>query len=66
MPKMDIFLYDNHWGSSTLTLLNVLIDLNGLNVLNVPKDPSLACWALFFALFGLTNVRLSKYLEQPV
>ena len=53
MPKMDNFLYEYHWGSPTLTLLNVLSVLNEINVVNVlnvlkmPKDPSLACWALF-------------------
>ena len=50
MPKMDNFLYENHRGSLTLTLLNVLNVLNViivLNVLKMPKDPSLACWAWF-------------------
>ena len=50
MPKMDNFLYENHRGSPTLTLLKVLNVLNVLNELNVlnnmPKDPLLACWAL--------------------
>ena len=41
---MDNFLYENHRGSPTMTLLKVL---NVLNVLNMPKDLSLACWALF-------------------
>ena len=36
-------------GSPTLILLNVL---TVLNVLNMPKDPSLACWALFFKYRG--------------
>ena len=53
---MISFLYENHRGSLTLTLLNVLgvlgvLDvlnvLNGPNVLNMPIDASLACWALF-------------------
>ena len=50
---MSGFLYENHWGSPTLTLLNVLGVLGVLNVLNVlhvlymPMDASLACWALF-------------------
>ena len=53
---MSSFLYENHWGSSTLTLLNVLgvlgvlnvlYVLNVLNVLNMPMDASLARWALF-------------------
>ena len=39
--KMDNFLNENQRGSPTLTLLNVL------NVLNMPEDASLACWALF-------------------
>ena len=53
------FLYENHRGSQTLTLLNVFGVLGVLNVLNVlhvlnvfhvlnmPMDASLACWALF-------------------
>ena len=60
MLKMGRSLYENHWGSPTLTLLNVLGVLGVLNVLNVlnvlhvlhvlnmPMDASLACWALFF------------------
>ena len=47
---MSRFLYENHRGSPTLTLLNVLGVLgvlNVLNVLNMPMDASLACWALF-------------------
>ena len=56
MPKMDNFLYENHRGSPTLTwlevlnvlnVLNMLNVLNVLNVLNMPKDVSLAYWALF-------------------
>ncbi len=53
MLKMSGFLYINHQGSPTLTLLNVLSVmamlnmLNVLNVLNMPMDASLACWALF-------------------
>ena len=48
-PKMDNFLYENHWGSPALTLLNVLNVVNVVNVLNVlnvlyvlnvPKDAS--------------------------
>ena len=42
---------DNHRGSPTLTLLivhNVLNVLNALNVVRMPKDSSLASWALFF------------------
>jgi len=35
MPKMDNFLDENHWGSPTLTLLNVLNVLYVLNVLDV-------------------------------
>ena len=55
-PKMSCFLYANHQGGPTLTLLNVLGVLGVLNVLNVlnvlhmldmPMDASLACWALF-------------------
>ena len=33
--KMSRSLHENHWGSTTLTLLNVLGVLNVLNVLNV-------------------------------
>ena len=33
--KMSHSLYENHWGSPTLTLLNVLGVLGVLNVLNV-------------------------------
>ena len=65
--KMDNFLYENYWGSPTLTwpnVLNVLNVLNKLNVLNLlkrPKDSSLACWALFFFfLFFLGLVRRLK------
>ena len=53
MPKMSRFLYENHRGSPTLTLLNVLGVLNVLNVFHVLHvlimlmDGSLACWALF-------------------
>ena len=56
MLKMSRSLYENHWGSPILTLLNVLgvlgvlIVLNVLNVLYVlymPMDASLGCWALF-------------------
>ena len=56
MPKMSRFLYENHRGSPTLTLLNVLGVPGVLNVLNVPNvlhvlnmpmDTSLASWALF-------------------
>ena len=35
--KMSHSLYENHWGSPTLTLLNVLGVLGVLNVLNVLK-----------------------------
>ena len=51
---MSSFLYKNHRGSLTLTLLNVLGVLNVLNLLNVLHvlnmlmDASLASWALFF------------------
>ena len=57
---MSCFLYENHRGSPTLTLLNVLGVLGVLSVLHVPHvlrvlhvldmpmDASLACWALFF------------------
>ena len=62
MPKMNGFLYKNHWDGPTLTLLsvlgvlnvlnllnvlNVLYVLNGLNVLTVPNVPKDACLALF-------------------
>ncbi len=54
--KMSRFLYENHRGSATLTLLNVLgvlgvpnvlNVLHVLHVLNMPMDASLACCALF-------------------
>ena len=57
---MSRFLFDNHPGSPTLTLLDELVVLAVLNVLNVlnvihvlhvlnmPMDASLACWAFFF------------------
>ena len=52
---MSRSLYENHWGSPTLTLLNVLdvlsvlsVLLNVLNVLNMRMGTSLSYWALFF------------------
>ena len=56
---MSRFLYENHRGSPTMTLLNVLGVLGVLNglcvlhvlhvlhVLDMLMDASLACWALF-------------------
>ena len=53
---MNHFLYENHWDSPTLTLLNVLgvlgvpnvlNVLNVLGMLNIPKDASSSCWASF-------------------
>ena len=53
---MGRFLFENHRGSPTLTLLTVLGVLGVLNVfhvlhvlhvLNTRMDASLACWALF-------------------
>ena len=42
---MSRYLYENHWGSPTLTLMNVLGVLGGLNVLNVLNvNALLACW----------------------
>ena len=64
MPKMSRFLYKDHRGSPTLTLLNVLYVLYVLyvlNVLNMPMDASLACWALFFAKKGIQ----SQYKSGP-
>ena len=75
MPKMSRFLYENHRGSPTLTLLNVfgvLVVLNVLNLLNVLNvlnvlhvlnmlmDASLACWALFSFVFSLVNLNRPK------
>ena len=40
-PKMNGFLYENHWGGPFLTLLNVLGVLTVLNVLYMPMDASL-------------------------
>ena len=37
--KNEHFLYENHWGSPTLTLLKVLNVLNVLKVLNVLNMP---------------------------
>ena len=60
-PKMSSFLYENHRGSLTLTLLNVIGVLGVLNVLNVPNvlhvlhvlnmpmDASLACCTLIIS-----------------
>ncbi len=63
MPKGSRFLYENHRGSPSLILLNVLGVLNVLNLLgvlnvlnvlhvlhalNMPRDASMAYWALFF------------------
>ncbi len=46
MPKMNGFLYENHQGSPTLTLLNVLGVLGVLNPLNVLNMARLSCiWA---------------------
>ena len=42
---MSRFLYENYWGSPTLTLLDVL---GVLNVLNTLKEALLAYWALFY------------------
>ena len=65
---MSRFLYENHWGSPTLTFLNVLGVLGVLNVLNVLyvlhvlhvlnmlMDAPLACWALFILDFSLLGV----------
>ena len=59
MLKTSGFLHENHWGSPTLTLLNVLGVLAVLNVLNMLHvlyvlnmlmDASLACWALLKSL----------------
>ena len=50
---MSGFRHENHRGSPTLTLLNVLSVLGVLNllvvlnVLDMPMDASLASWALF-------------------
>ena len=55
MPKMDAFLNENHWDSPTLILLNVL---SLRNVLEMPKDPSLACWDLFFLLMAHLTRRI--------
>ena len=61
---MSHSLYENHWGSPTWTLLNVLGVLGELNVLNELNvlyelyvlnvlicfmDALLACWALFYS-----------------
>ena len=46
VPKMDNCHYENHRGSSTLTLLNVLNVRNVLYVLIMLMDASLACLPL--------------------
>ncbi len=56
---MSDFLYEN----PTLTLLNVLGVLGvlyELNVLNMPMDASLACWALFF-MYVIRNAQEHLY-----
>ena len=68
---MSHSLSENHWGSPTLTLLNVLGVLNVPNVLNVlnvldvlnvlsvldmPMDASLACGALLFKSVFMNRV----------
>ena len=74
---MSRFLYENHRGSPTLTLLNVLGVLGVLNalhvlnvlyvvhvvhVLNMLMDASLACWALFLVVsVGIVSVKLCQY-----
>ena len=51
MPKMNGFLHERQWGGPTMTLLNVLSVVGApnvltmLNVLDMPKDASLAYWA---------------------
>ena len=67
---MSRFLYENHRGSTTSTLLNVLGVLNALHVLNVLyvlhvlnmlMDASLACWALFINHpVHTTNIHTTK------
>ena len=55
----------NHRGGPTMILLNVLNVLGVLyvlNVLNMPKDASLACWALFFSFV----MHLHKKRKQDV
>ena len=55
---MDGFLHENHRGGPTMTLLNmisVLGVLNLLNLLNMPKEASLACWALLWKTHWLHN-----------
>ena len=52
MPKKDNFLYQNHGGSPTLTLLNVV---------NMPMEASMACWAL---LFSSRSQRLRMFLNK--
>ena len=44
--RLSLWKIENHRGSPTLTLLNVLGVPNVLYVLNVPMDASLACCAL--------------------
>ena len=59
-PKMSCFLYENHWGSPTLTLLNVLGVLGVLNVLHVLKCASCASCALFYLFRHALTTPLSQ------
>ena len=69
---MNGFLYENHQGSPTLTLLNVLGVLGVLyvlhvlhvvhlvHVLNMPMEASSACWALFIFSIDYVGTRKSR------
>ena len=61
-PKMSRFLYENHRGSPTLTLLNVL---GVLGVLNMLMDASSACWALFLKTTWVHENRGLKRCIRP-
>ena len=57
---MSCFLYENHWGSPTLTLLNVhgvLGVLNVLNVLHTFASCALYAHGRIVGLLGLVNSR---------
>ena len=55
MSKMSGFLCENNRHSPTLTLLN---ELHVLDLLNMPTDTSLACWALLLKTWCWLSVEV--------
>ncbi len=53
MPKINGFLYENHWAGPTLTLVNVLDVLNVLNMLNVMNVLYIYAQGRIIGLLGL-------------